>query len=192
MASRLNHLFQTSPLQFLARTVLFVDGLTAPESVSQMSHKLAHFIDFEPSGRHARARVFPAQHMYQDVPLVSYYVPFGGITSIPREDPPHRFIFLPEFTRCRLLISADGPDGLRLQLEENLNGPVPPPDAKYLDSFAYWDQTTGHLVGVIRATAVLVKEAGQPWTILMQQIVGPAGHELVRQTFSRPLRIGQT
>jgi hypothetical protein len=40
-----------------------------------------------------------------------------------------------------------------------------------MDSFAYWDYTRGELVGRIRATAVIVKEEGEPWTVMMQQIV---------------------
>jgi hypothetical protein len=60
-------------------------------------------------------------------------------------------------------------------------------DSPYLDSFAYWDYTKGNLVGRIRATAVLVKEQHQPWTMLMQQIVGTPGHEVVRSVFSRAL-----
>jgi hypothetical protein len=196
MASRLNHLFQAAPQQFLERMVLFVDGLTAPESISQMRHKIAHCIDLEPTGQHlqARARVLTAQHLYQDTPLITYFVPSGGIALIAREDPPQRFVFLPEFTGCRLLISEEGPNSLRLQVEENLMGSVPPaesePHSRYVDSFAYWDYTTGHLVGVVRGTAVLFKQPGEPWNITMQQIVGTQGHEIVRQSFTRPIKLG--
>lgn len=167
-----------------------MEGLSTPVAAVQMRNRLAHFIDFEPSGPHARARVFPAQHLYQDAPLLSYFVSPNEPILIPRDNPPHRFVFLPDFSRCRLLISASGKDYLRLHLEQNLSGRVPPPDpAVYLDSFAYWDHITGHLVGVIRGTAVLIKEPGQPWTVVMQQIVGSAGHELVRKTFTHPLRL---
>ena len=192
MASRLNHLFQNAPQQFLEHTVLFADGLTSPESTAQMRHRMTHCIDLEPTRHHlqARARVLAAQHLYQDTPLVSYFVALAGVTLIPREDPPHQFVFLPEFTRCRLLVSADGDNGLKLQLEQNLSGKMPPPDPKrYLDAFAYWDHMEGELVGVIRGTAVLHKLAGQPWTITMQQIVGTAGHELVRQSTTRELNL---
>lgn len=155
-----------------------------------MRNKLAHFIDLERSGQHARARVFPAQHLYQDAPLLSYFASGSEPLLIPRENPPYRFVFFPDFSRCRLLITASGPDYLRLHVEENLAGRVPRPDPSvYLDSFAYWDHTTGHLVGVIRGTAVLIKEPNQPWTLVMQQIVGTAGHELVRQTFRHPLKL---
>jgi hypothetical protein len=89
-----------------------------------------------------------------------------------------------------LLISADGDNTLKLRIEENLSGKVPPPDpARYLDSFAYWDHTEGDLVGVIRGTALIYKAAGEPWKITMQQIVGTAGHELVRRTTTRPLKL---
>jgi hypothetical protein len=197
MASRLNHLFQTAPLQFMQHTVLFVDGLTTAESTGQMRNKIVHCIDLEPTGQHlqVRARVLNAQHLYQDTPLVSYFVPAGGaITLIPRENPPQRFVFLPEFARGRLLIGSDGDSSLRLQIEENLAGSVPPaesgPDSQYLDSFAYWDYTTGHLVGVIRGVAILFKQPAEPWSIIMQQIVGTPGHEVVRRTFTRSLKLG--
>ena len=98
MALRLNHLFQTGPIQFLQRTVLFVDGLTSPESTQLMRNKIVHCIDLEPTGQHlqTRARVLPGQHLYQDAPLVSYFVPLAGMCVIPREDPPLNFVFLPE------------------------------------------------------------------------------------------------
>lgn len=167
-----------------------MDGLSTLEAAAQMRHKVAHFIDFERSGPHARARIFPAQHLYQDAPLPGYFLSPNEPILIPRDNPPHRFVFLPDFSRCRLLVSASGKDYLRLHLEQNLPGPVPPADpALYLDSFAYWDYTTGHLVGVIRGTAVLIKESDKPWTVVMQQIVGTAGHELVRQTFTRALAL---
>jgi|GEM_PF-5437735 len=191
MASRLNHLFQIAPGAFLERIVLFMDGLNTPAATTRMRDKITHFIDLESAGRNARARVLAGHHLYQDAPMLSYFVPPTGFTLIPREDPPHQLVFLPEFTRCRLLISADGTDWLRLQLEENLNSKVPPPDSKYLDSFAYWDQTGNDLIGVVRATAILVKQAGQPWTIIMQQIVGNAGHEVVRQTFTHKVNTPQ-
>jgi hypothetical protein len=189
MASRLNHLFQTAPLQFLQRTVLFTDGLTSADSTQQMRHKIAHCIDLDPTGQHlqSRAKVLSSQHLYEDMPLIGYFVPPGGVALIPREDPPHRFVFLPEFTRCRLLITAHGECSLQLQLEENLAGVVP--NSTCLDAIGYWDFTTGHLLGVIRATAILVKDPGQPWTFIMQQIVGTQGRELVRQSFSRPLQL---
>ena len=109
---------------------------------------------------------------------------------IPRENPPLRFVFMPEFSGCRLLVSSDGTGSLRLQIEQNLFGVIPAPDpAIYADSFAYWDHTGGQLVGVVRATAILVWQPEELWTIYMQQIVGTAGHELVRQTFSRRLKV---
>jgi hypothetical protein len=189
MASRLNHLFQTAPLQYMQRTVLFTDGLTSTESTQQMRNKLAHYIDIEPTGQHlqSRARVLASQHLYQDTPLIAYFVPPGGVTLIPRDDPPQRLVFLPEFTRCRLLITADGESSLKLQLEENLAGVLP--ISTHLDAVGYWDFTTGDLVGVIRATAILMKNPGQPWNFIMQQIVGTQGHEVIRQSFSRPLKL---
>jgi hypothetical protein len=185
MAFRLNHLFQTAPLNVLARTVIFVDRLHG----AHMRNKLTHFIDLEPTGKHARARVLAGMHEYQqDAPLQSYFVAPGTTTLVPREDPPYRFIFLPEFTNCRLLVSAHGDHGqyLRLQLEENMVGSVPAPGEGF-NSFAYWDHTTGLLVGVVRGTAVVYKQPGEPWTITMQQIIGIPGDELVRQVFTHQL-----
>jgi hypothetical protein len=188
MAFRLNHLFQTAPEAVLARTVIFMDGINP----ALMRNKLTHLIDLEPVGKHARARVLSGMHQYeQDSPLQSYYVVPGVVTVVPREDPPYRFVFLPEFTRCRLLISVDGDAGqyLRLDLEENLNGTMPPPEAKFIDSFAYWDHTNGPLLGIVRGTAILYKQPDKPWTITMQQIVGIPGDELVRTTFTRVLQV---
>jgi hypothetical protein len=188
MAFRLNHLFQTAPEAVLARTVIFMDGINP----AQMRHKLTHLIDLEPIGKHARARVLTGMHQYQqDSPLQSYYVVPGCATTVPRQNPPCRFVFLPDFTRCRLLISAEGDEGqyLRLDLEENLNGTMPPPDPKYLDCFAYWDHTNGPLLGIVRGTAVLYKQPDKPWAITMQQIVGIPGDEMVRMVFTRDLLV---
>ena len=192
MASRLNNLFQAAPKQFLERTVLFSNELTSPESAVLMRDRLSHFFDLQPVKEKATARVLASQHLYSDLPLVGYFVPTIGSAMIPRNDPPFRYIFLPEFTCGRLKIRADGDDWLRMDLDQNLLSVVPPiekgRDSIYLDSFCYWDYTTGHLVGNIRATAVLVKEPDKPWTAYMQQIVGSAGFEQVRMLFSRELR----
>lgn len=199
MASRLNLLFQSAPKQFLERTVLFSDKLNSPEAVSLTRHKQVHCIDIEPVQTPAltrsSARVLPninSYRAYNDTPLVSYFVPGTGYALIPREDPPCRYVFLPEFVGCRLLIKPEQADWLRVELEEGLVGSMPAPQSKkdspYVDSFAYWDYTHGHLVGRIRATAVLVKKAGEPWTIYMQQIVGTPGFEVVRELHWRKLR----
>lgn len=192
MASRLNLLFQSAPRQFLEKTVLFTDSLGAPESLAKTRNRIAHHIDLEPLKERAVARVLAGLHLYSDAPLTSYFVQPDTSAIIAKNNPPYRFVFLPEFSCCRILIRPAGDDWLRVQVEENLAGAVPPaesqPDSPYIDSFAYWDYTTGHLVGNIRATAVLVKEQDQPWTAYMQQIVGSAGHEVVRLLFSKPLR----
>lgn len=192
MASRLNLLFSSAPRQFLERTVLFSDRLASPESVALMRHKQVHNIDIEPVQIRSSVRVLANVNAYTDTPLASYYVPAGGYALVPRDNPPHRFVFLPEFVGCRLMIKPEEADWLRLELEEGLVGSMPAPesqkDSKYVDSFAYWDYTRGHLVGRIRATAVLVKDPGEPWTIYMQQIVGTPGFEVVRELHSRKLR----
>jgi hypothetical protein len=192
MASRLNLLFQTAPKQFLEKTVLLSDELTSAEAQELMRNRIAHYIDIQPLQERTTARVLAGLHLYSDTPLRSYFVSPGRVTIIQKNDPPYRFVFLPEFNHCRLLIRAEGDEWLRLECEEGLAGPVLPreleKDSPYLDSFAYWDYTRGELVGRIRATAVLVKEQNQPWTVLMQQIVGTPGHEVVRSVFSRTLR----
>jgi hypothetical protein len=180
MASRLNLLFHAAPKQFLERTVLFTHELTAPRN------RITHHVDIQPLEKRAIARMLEGLHLYTDTPLASYFVPPGEPVLIPKVNPPYRFVFMPEFTCCRLLIRPEGPDWLRVECETGLIGPMPP--AETLDSFAYWDYTSGDLVGAIRATAVLVKEPNAPWTMFMQQIVGTPGHEVVRQLFSRPLR----
>ncbi|HEX7360564.1 MAG TPA: hypothetical protein VF283_08735 [Bryobacteraceae bacterium] len=192
MSARLNQLFQYAPKQFLERTVLFTDQLTQPESAALMRNRISHFVDLQPLKERATARVLPAQHLYSDATLTSYFVPPGGFAIVPTDDPPYRFVFLPEFACCRLLVSRESEQLLRFQCEQGLAGSMPPPEfepgSRYVDSFAYWDYTRGPLVGRIRATAVLVKERDAPWTVFMQQIVGTPGFEQVRLLFSRALR----
>jgi hypothetical protein len=192
MASRLNLLFQSAPKQFLERTVLFTDELTSPQSSGLLRHKQIHFIDIEPLATRSSARVLPNLNAYADAPLRSYFVPPGGFALIPEEDPPCDFVFFPEFVGCRLLVQRESDEWLRLECEQGLAGRVPAaenqPGTRYTDSFAYWDYTSGHLVGRIRASAVLVKAAGEPWTFYMQQIVGTPGFEVVRELHWRKLR----
>jgi hypothetical protein len=192
MACRLNLLFATAPQQFMERTVLFTDELTSPGAVALMRDRIAHHFDLQPANNRATAQVLAGQHLYRDTPLAGYFLPPRGSTVIPKDDSPYRFVFLPEFTCCRLMVRPEGDDWLRLELEQGLMSPVPPIEAelgsRYIDSFSYWDYTSGHLVGKIRATAVLLKEQGLPWTILMQQIVGTPGFEQARMLTTRALR----
>ena len=192
MGSRLNQLFQTAPKQFLERTVLLTDEFGSPESTALLRHKQVHCIDIVPlDDRRASGRILPSVNAYADMPLLSYFVAPATFALIPKEDPPCRFVFLPEFVESRLLLRAEGSDWLRLECERGLAGAMPAPESQpnsqYLDSFAYWDYTRGHLVGRIRATAVLVKEPDESWTMYMQQIVGTPGYEVVRQLFWRRL-----
>ncbi len=192
MACRLNLLFQSAPRQFLERTVLFTDELASPASLSLTRNRIAHHLDIQPLNERATTRVLSGLHQYTDAPLTSYFIPPGVSILIPREDPPYRFVFVPEFNSSRILLSAESGALLRVECERNLSGPMPAPElapgSRYLDSFAYWDHSGGDLVGRIRATAVLAKEPGKPWTIFMQQIVGTPGLELVRRLETRPLR----
>jgi len=192
MASRLNLLFQVSPRQFLEKTVLFTDGLAAPESLALMRNRIAHHIDLQPRNERVRAQVLSGLHLYADSPLTSYFVPPQGFALIQKENPPQRFVFFPEFSGSRILISPSGTECLRVGYESGLTGKLPAPEARadspYTDSFSFWEHTTGHLVGKIRSTAILFKEPTQPWTVIMQQIVGTPGLEVVRSVFSRPLR----
>jgi hypothetical protein len=192
MASRLNLLFQAAPRQYLERTVLFTHELTTPDALAAMRHRLTHHIDLQPLGTRSSAQVLTALHLYADTPLTSYFAVPGTSILIPRNDPPFRFVFLPEFSRCRLLVRAEGEDWLKLQVEEGLAGRMLPAEAQkdspYLDSFAYWDYMTNYSVGQVQATAVLVKEPSQPWIIFMQHITGNKGQEVVSNLFWRSLR----
>lgn len=192
MASRLNLLFQTSPRTFLERTVLFTDELSSPASLSLMRNRIAHHLDIQPVNDRTTVRVLSGLHQYSDAPLTSYFAQPGVSIAIPKDNPPYRFVFFPEFNDCRVLVRADGEEWLRVECEQNVTGRLPAPEAEpgspYLDSFAYWDHTSGDLVGRIRATVVLVKEQNQPWAILMQQIVGTPGFEVVRRLEMRALR----
>jgi hypothetical protein len=89
------------------------------------------------------------------------------------------------------LVRCEEADWLRIECEQGLAGSLPPAETQkgslHVDSFAYWDYTHGHLVGRIRATTVLVKERGEPWTVYMQQIVGTPGYEVVRELHWRAL-----
>lgn len=192
MASRLNQLFQLAPHSYLERTVLLTDGLTSPESAALTTSRLVHNIDIDPVNVRSQARVLGGLHLYSDMHMVSYFVPLTGSTLVPKNDPPHRLVFLPEFTNCRLVVRTDGENWLRLSLDTGLTAMLPPPETEpsspYCDSFNYWETVTPDLVGRIRATAVLTKEKDKPWRFLMQQIVGPTGGEVVRKTFARDLR----
>jgi hypothetical protein len=125
MASRLNLLFQIAPRQFLERTVLFSDGLTSPESSVLLRHRIAHHIDLEPVQTRCSARVLPNINSYADAPLASYFVPPAGSVLIPREDPPCRFVFFPEFVGCRLLVRPEEAAWLRIDCEQGLGGAMP-------------------------------------------------------------------
>src|ERR1700685_2304720 len=107
MASRLNLLFQTAPKQFLERTVLFTNELSSPESQVLTRHKQVHHIDLEPVLTRSSARVLPNINSYSDTPLTSYFVPGSGFALIPKEDPPFKFVFFPEFVGCRLLVRRE-------------------------------------------------------------------------------------
>ena len=191
MASRLNQLFQIAPQAYLERTVLFTNDLSSDESRATMANRLIHHIDIDPVNTRSRARVLASIHQYSDQPMLSYVVPLEGVALVPKNDPPQMLVFLPEFTCCRLLVQDDQ-GWLRLSLDRDLNSMLPPPEAEpdslYCDSINYWEFVADDLVGNIRGTAVLFKEPDQPWRFVMQQIVGAAGAEVVRRTFSRTLR----
>jgi hypothetical protein len=188
VSSRLNQLFQADPEAFLRRTVLFSDKLRSPESLVMTQNRIAHYIDIEPLGIRTTLRVLSSLQAYADMPLIGYFARPQHPVLLPKADSSSRFVFLPEFVSCRVLLRRDG-SLLRIEVEQDLMsrfpGPETLPDSPYLDSFAYWDYTTGHLVGRIRATAVLVKHPDRPWTAYMQQIVGVEGHEVVRSVFSK-------
>jgi len=197
MASRLNQLFKVAPQSYLERTVLFSSELSTFESRAISANKLLHHVDIEPVNTRSRARLFPSLHQYaqcNDVPMVSYFVPYQGVALVPKEQTPHTLVFMPEFTCCRLLVQDDG-SWLRLSLEHDLIRMLPPPeeenDSRFCDSINYWEFVTDDLVGSVRGTAVLFKEAERPWRFAMQQIVGPAGAEVVRKVFARDLRYPQ-
>ena len=174
----------------MERTVIFVNQLDSPK----MRGKITHYIDLEPTGRHVQARALEGIHQYKaDAPLVSYFVPGAQVALVKKDNPPHRFVFLPEFTNCRLTITADGTEYLRLQIEQGIHGAVPPPEShpnrQVLDCFSYWDYTKNDAIGVVRGTAVLFQQPGERWHVVMQQIVGIPGNELVRQIFMRPFDV---
>jgi len=194
MASRLNQLFQAAPQSYLERTVLFTNDLGAFESQAIIANKLIHHVDLEPVNTRSRARLLPSLHQYSDMPMVSYVVPYAGVALVPKSGSPHTLVFLPEFTCCRLLVQDDE-SWLRLSLEHDLRGVLPPPEAeresRFCDSINYWEYVTDDLVGNVRGTAVLFKQPDRPWHFAMQQIVGATGAEVVRKVFSRDLRYPQ-
>ena len=195
MASRLNHLFQIAPESYLQRTVLFSNELLSPESYQIMEGRTVHSVDIEQvNTRNTRLRLLSSFHQYADQPMFSYVVPVEGIVMAPKNDPPQRLVFIPEFTCCRLLVQDDQAL-LRFSVDRDLVKMTTPPeqelDSRFCDSINYWEFWTNDLVGNIRATAILYKELDKPWRFMMQQIVGPPGAEVVRKLFTRDLRYPQ-
>ena len=194
MSTRVNQLFLISPESYLHRTVLFSNDLATPESAALMANKLLHHVDIEPVTNRSRVRLFPSIHEYarhSDVPMISYVVPLEGVALVPKEGSPHTLVFIPEFTCSRLLVHDDE-QWLRLSLNRDLirmqTPPETEPGSRYCDSVNYWEFVEKGLVGNIRGTAVLFKQPAKPWRFAMQQIVGPAGAEVVRKVFARDLR----
>ena len=194
MATRVNQLFLISPESYLHRTVLFSNDLATPESTMLMANKLLHHVDIEPVTNRSRVRLLSSIHEYSqhsDVPMISYVVPLEGVALVPKEGSPHTLVFIPEFTGCRLLVKDDE-QWLQLSLNRELvrmeTPPETEPGSRYCDSINYWEFAEKGLVGNIRGTAVLFKQPDKPWRFAMQQIVGPAGAEVVRKVFARDLR----
>ncbi len=194
MATRLNQLFLISPESFLNRTVLFSNDLATPESFRLMANKLLHHVDIEPVTNRSRVRLLTGINEYSqhsDVPMLSYVVPMEGVALVPKEGSPHTLVFIPEFTCCRLLVQDDE-QWLRFSLNRDMFRIETPPEteqgSRYCDSINYWEFVERGLVGNIRGTAILFKQPEKPWRFAMQQIVGPAGAEVVRKVFARDLR----
>ena len=195
MASRLNHLFQIAPQSYLERTVLFSNDFLSPESYQIMEGRTVHSVDIEPVTTRTRLRVLPSFHQYADQPMFSYVIPLEGVTMVPKDDPPQRLVFIPEFTCGRLLVQDDQAL-LRFSVERDLLKMLPPPEqepgSRFCDSINYWEFWTKDLVGNIRATALLYKELNKSWRFMMQQIVGPPGAEVVCKLITRDLRYPRT
>ena len=191
MASQLNLLLANSPAPFLERTVLVMDGLSEPSAARLLRTKTVNFFDLEAEDRKAKIRVFAGLHQYTDTPLRGYYLDAGGTVVLPMHEAPCQFCFLRTFSNCRLYATREGESLIRLYQEQQLGGGSASAVAHtgdMLDEVSWSECLQRDIVGPLRATALLHKPPLERWSLLVQQIVGVEGRELVHRVVRRPLQ----
>ena len=191
MASHLNLLLSNSPLPFMERTVLVTEGLNEPSMARLLRTKRINFFDLEPDGRKANLRVFEGLHQYADTPIGGYYLDAGGTVVLPAGNTSCQFCFLRTFSNCRLYATREGESLIRLYQEQQLGGGSASGVAHtgdMLDEVSWSECLQRDIVGPLRATALLHKPPLERWSLLVQQIVGVEGRELVHRVVRRPLQ----
>jgi hypothetical protein len=191
MASYLNLLLANSPVPFLERTVLVMSGSDEPTSARLLRTKTVNFFDLESEGRKAKLRVLDGLHQYTDMPLRGYYLNAGGMVVLPMHDAPSQFCFLRTFSNSRLHVTREGDSLLRIYHEQQLGGgsasAVGHTD-NMLDEISSRECLLPDVVGPVQGNALIYKPQAGRWSLLVQQIVGVEGRELVHRVVQRPLQ----
>jgi len=191
MASHLNLLLSNSPLPFMERTVLVTEGLNEPSMARLLRTKTINFFDLEPDGRKANLRVFEGLHQYADTPIGGYYLDAGGTVVLPAGNTSCQFCFLRTFSNSRLYVAREGDSLLRIYQEQQLGGGSASAvghTGNMLDEVSWCECLQRDVVGPVQANALLYKRQSEPWSLLVQQIVGVEGRELVHRVVQRPLQ----
>jgi len=191
MASHLNLLLANSPLPFLERTVLVTEGLSEPSSARLLRTKAVNFFDLEPEGRKAKVRIFEGLHQYADTPISGYYLDASGTVVLPAGEAAYQFCFLRTFSNSRLYVTREGDALLRIYQEQQLGGGSASAVARtdnMLDEISWHECLQRDIVGPVRGNALLHKPRSGRWTLIIQQIVGVVGSELVHRVVQRPLQ----
>jgi hypothetical protein len=191
MASHLNLLLANSPAPFLERTVLVMDGLNEPSAARLLRTKTVNFFDLEAEGRKAKIRVFAGLRQYTDAPLHGYYLDAGGTAVLPMREDLCQFCFLRTFSNSRLYVAREGASLLRIYQEQLLGGGSASAvghTGNMLDEISWCDCLQRDVVGPVQGNALLYKRQSEPWSLLVQQIVGVEGRELVHRVVHRPLQ----
>ena len=192
MSERLNLLFRNAPQAFLNRVVLLTESVNEGDAARQLWAKSVNFFDFVPDGPKAQLRVLEGLHLYADTPITGYFLGRGGAVTLPTTDTAHVFCFLRSFLNVTLYVVREGESLIRVFNEEQMeDGPVSAMVAasgELLDRVHWKECVDQSVLSPIRASAVLWKPLGEPWTVITQQIVGVTGREFVYRTTARVLK----
>ena len=183
MAARLNQLFRTAPRQYLERTVLFLSSLCEWEYQPLLRTRIVNFFDLDPVGIHSRMIVLSGLHCYTDTPLSGYFLPPGGTVTLPTADGPHVFLFVRDFLNSAIHLSREGDEVIRLYHEEGISRSSMEHGfshaANISQSIPFYEMIDENSLTPLRASALFYKPQGRPWRLMVQQIAGPEGCEVV-------------
>lgn len=192
MSERLNLLFKAAPLAFLQRVVFAPDAVADQGAARQLWAKSVNFFDLRPDGPKAQLGVIDALHLYSDAPLTGYFLAPGGSVTLPTTDGAHVFCFLRSFINVTLYIVREGDSLIRIFNQEQIeDGPVSAMVAaagEELDRVHWKECVRTNVLSSVQASAVLWKPQREPWTLIVQQIVGVKGREFVYRATARPLQ----